>query len=114
MELKAIILDVDGTLAETEELHRRAFDDAFAAHGMPWRWDRATYRRLLATTGGKERLRHFAEECDPAGRAGLLAQVDRIHAFKNARYRVMVEAGEARLRPGIGRLVEAAPARGIA
>ena len=33
MTLKALIFDVDGTLAETEEAHRAAFNRAFAARG---------------------------------------------------------------------------------
>ena len=52
---RAIIFDVDGTLAETEEGHRRAFNRAFAEAGLPWHWDQGRYRKLLAVTGGKER-----------------------------------------------------------
>ena len=37
MTLKALIFDVDGTLAETEELHRRAFNETFADFDLPWR-----------------------------------------------------------------------------
>lgn len=33
--LQALIFDVDGTLAETEEAHRAAFNQAFAAFGLP-------------------------------------------------------------------------------
>ena len=33
---RALILDVDGTLAETEEAHRQAFNDAFAQRGLDW------------------------------------------------------------------------------
>ncbi len=36
---RAILFDVDGTLAETEELHRRAFNDTFAYFGIDWAWD---------------------------------------------------------------------------
>ena len=50
----ALLFDVDGTLAETEELHRRAFNDSFAYFGLPWVWDFALYRELLRVTGGKE------------------------------------------------------------
>ena len=56
MNLQALIFDVDGTLAETEELHRRAFNEAFAEAGLDWSWDKALYRELLKTTGGKERI----------------------------------------------------------
>ncbi|WP_238180900.1 HAD hydrolase-like protein, partial [Methylobacterium trifolii] len=46
--LKALIFDVDGTLAETEDLHRQAFNRAFRALGLPWDWDPALYADLLA------------------------------------------------------------------
>ena len=55
----ALIFDVDGTLAETEELHRQAFNHAFARHGLDWQWDRAVYKDLLRVTGGKERMRAY-------------------------------------------------------
>ena len=61
---KALIFDVDGTLAETEELHRRAFNDTFAEWGLGWQWSRAVFARLLKATGGKERIaRHMAGRC---------------------------------------------------
>jgi beta-phosphoglucomutase-like phosphatase (HAD superfamily) len=37
-ELKALIFDVDGTLAETEEQHRLAFNAAFHDAGLPYEW----------------------------------------------------------------------------
>ena len=38
--IAAVIFDVDGTLAETErDGHRVAFNLAFEAMGLPWRWD---------------------------------------------------------------------------
>ncbi|HQU02201.1 MAG TPA: HAD hydrolase-like protein, partial [Acetobacteraceae bacterium] len=61
MGLKALIFDVDGTLAETEELHRVCFNAAFEAAGLTWQWDQKLYRRLLDVTGGKERIRHFID-----------------------------------------------------
>ena len=54
-----MIFDVDGTLAESEEVHRRAFDDAFAAVGLDVFWDQVTYGRLLRVADGKERIRAF-------------------------------------------------------
>jgi phosphoglycolate phosphatase-like HAD superfamily hydrolase len=59
LSLRALIWDVDGTLAETErDGHRVAFNRAFAEHGLPWRWDEAHYGELLAVAGGRERLLH--------------------------------------------------------
>jgi len=52
--IKALIFDVDGTLAETEEAHRHAFNAAFAEAGLGWVWDVDLYRELHRITGGKE------------------------------------------------------------
>jgi beta-phosphoglucomutase-like phosphatase (HAD superfamily) len=45
LKIRALLFDVDGILAETEELHRRAFNRAFADAGLAWTWDRETYLR---------------------------------------------------------------------
>ena len=59
--LRALIWDVDGTLAETErDGHRVAFNVAFEQAGLPWRWDVEHYGELLRVTGGYERLLHRA------------------------------------------------------
>ena len=58
----ALIFDVDGTLADTEELHRQAFNEAFFACGVSWRWGPALYAELLQTTGGKERMASYLSQ----------------------------------------------------
>lgn len=65
----AIIFGVDGTPAETEELHRRAFKETFAEWELDWNWHRDDYRRLLQTTGGKERIAHHMREIGLAAQA---------------------------------------------
>ena len=55
--MKALIFDVDGTLADTErDGHRVAFNRAFQEEGLGWHWDTELYGRLLAVGGGKERI----------------------------------------------------------
>ena len=56
MILRALIFDVDGTLADTEEVHRRSFNTAFQRAGLDWAWSREAYRELLKINGGKERI----------------------------------------------------------
>ena len=46
--LRALIFDLDGTIADTEEVHRRAFNQAFAEHGLSWTWSPAEYAGLLS------------------------------------------------------------------
>ncbi len=100
--LRALIFDVDGTLAETEELHRRAFNDAFAAAGFDWHWSVADYTRLLRTTGGKERIARYLSETnvDPAE-----VDVAALHHDKNRRYAELVDQGALVLRPGVRSLL---------
>ena len=71
-DLQALIFDVDGTLAETEEAHRLAFNQSFRERGLPWSWNVALYRELLAVTGGRERIRHFIASREPQGGAAKL------------------------------------------
>ena len=68
MTLRALIFDVDGTLAETEEAHREAFNRIFATHGVDWHWSMDDYRWLLKTTGGKERMRAWQDHLPPDAR----------------------------------------------
>lgn len=109
----ALIFDVDGTLAETEELHRRAFNETFAAFGLPWHWDRPLYRTLLEVTGGKERLAHYLEAHDPPASAAVAGRIAALHAAKTARYTALVDSGAARLRTGVARLIAEARGQGI-
>ena len=47
MSLDALIFDVDGTLADTEETHRQAFNYAFLRFDLGWEWPKPLYRELL-------------------------------------------------------------------
>nr|WP_294517529.1 HAD-IA family hydrolase [uncultured Rhodopila sp.] len=110
--LSALIFDVDGTLAETEEIHRVAFNEAFDAASLDWHWDQALYGELLAVSGGKERITHYqrsagiARPLDPAGVAAL-------HADKTARYTARIRAGGLPMRPGIRRILAEAKEAGL-
>jgi HAD superfamily hydrolase (TIGR01509 family) len=116
MELQALIFDVDGTLADTErDGHRIAFNAAFAAAGLDWHWDEALYGRLLAVTGGKERMRFFCEHHDPAflQRADADERIRLLHAAKTRHYLALLEQGGIPLQPGVARLLREARASGL-
>lgn len=108
--LEALIFDVDGTLAETEELHRRAFNETFAAAGLDWHWTTDDYARLVTTTGGKERIaRHIGEI---GGDPGEL-DIARLHRDKTDRYVALMAAGGLPLRVGIRELIGATRQEGL-
>jgi HAD superfamily hydrolase (TIGR01509 family) len=106
--IKALIFDVDGTLAETEEVHRAAFNKTFIEAGLDWHWDRKTYERLLKVTGGRERMEHHARL------EGLaLPDSTALHKAKTAHYNAMISNAAIELRPGVERLIRDARAAGL-
>lgn len=109
--VRALVFDVDGTLAETEEVHRQAFNETFAAHGLDWHWSREDYRILLKVTGGKERM---AAHRAAVGHGPEDAVIARLHKEKTERYGAIIAAGGLSLRPGVADLIEAARASGLA
>jgi len=115
-ELRALIFDVDGTLADTErDGHRVAFNGAFEEAGLDWHWDEALYGKLLAVTGGKERIRHYLDHYNqafdrPADLDGFIAG---LHQAKTRHYLDMLKAGAIPLRPGVQRLLAEARAAGL-
>jgi len=113
--MKALIFDVDGTLADTESAHREAFNAAFREAGLDWHWDEPLYARLLDVTGGKERLQHYWQQVDPlhAGAGQTQTTIDAVHAIKTRHYDALVGAGQLPLRPGILRLIRAAGEAGM-
>ncbi|WP_296714246.1 HAD-IA family hydrolase [Rhodoblastus sp.] len=108
--VEVVIFDLDGTLAETEEVHRLAFNRAFADSGLDWDWDVPLYRELLKVTGGKERIAHFIERSGGRAEPGFVAE---LHKAKTAIYTRMVAAGGVPLRPGVREFIAAARAAGL-
>jgi HAD superfamily hydrolase (TIGR01509 family) len=114
--LKAILWDVDGTLAETErDGHLLAFNHAFEQLAVPWRWSPERYGELLAVAGGRERLLHDMQSQPqaPADVAERAALVERIHLLKNQLYAGIVAAGALTLRAGVSEMFEDCAAAGV-
>lgn len=115
--LKALIFDVDGTLADTEHAHLAAFNQAFAQEGLDWNWSEQLYTLLLEVSGGKERIAHYWKKTrgdiiDVDGSA-VRDTINRLHERKTAAYEAMVRGGAIGLRPGVLQLVDQARRAGL-
>ena len=118
-QLKALIFDVAGTLAETErDGHRPAFNQAFMDAGLDWQWSEERYGELLEVSGGKERIRAFVQQSKPdfvlpQGFEDLTAFIKHLHASKTQYYKQYAQEGRIPLRPGVERLLNEAREKGV-
>ena len=113
MKCLAIIFDVDGTLAETEDLHRAAFNSTFKKWSLDWYWDTDTYRELLKVSGGKERIIYY-QNLIKCKREGLDKKtIIQIHKEKTRAYGRSLATSKLILRPGVAKLIDQAQTKNI-
>ncbi|KLU62272.1 fructose-1-phosphate phosphatase YqaB [Peptococcaceae bacterium CEB3] len=114
--LKALILDCDGVIAETErDGHRVSFNRVFEEEGINAYWSVEEYEKLLRVGGGKERMKAYFEERNelfPRYRFND-EDIKRLHRRKTEIFMDMSAKGELPIRPGIKRLVLEAYDKGI-
>lgn len=113
--LTTLLFDVDGTLADTEEIHRQSFNQAFKDHELGWEWSQEMYSELLGVTGGKERIKHFLGIYQPdfEVQGDLDEFIAGLHADKTKIYTTTVSSGKVPLRPGVRRLIAEAREAGL-
>lgn len=113
MTLKALIFDVDGTIADTErDGHREAFNLAFKEVGLKWEWSEAVYGELLGVGGGYERMVAYARYYQQQPVSDKVLQA--AHQHKARYFTELVAAGNVPLRSGIKRLFQETKDAGLA
>ena len=107
-EVACLIFDFDGTLADTEEAHREAFNSAFSAKKLKWHWNKYLYKKLLQVAGGKERIKVFNEEFLSKSNQIRSEDIEELYYQKTKLFLQLISRGYLRLRPGVRELLEKA------
>ena len=93
--MRALFFGSIGSIVETSELQRQAFNDSFAEHGLGWHWDQATYQGLLSLGGGDNRIASYAQS------QGETVDARALHHTKTQRFQSLLTRGRLAIREGV-------------
>jgi HAD superfamily hydrolase (TIGR01509 family) len=102
--MSAILFGSISTLADTSELQRRSFNEAFTAHDLDWSWSRDDYVSMLGSNGGADRIAEFARS------QGTEVDAAAVHATKSEIFQKLLAESGVTARPGVVETIEAARA----
>lgn len=109
--LKGLLFDLDGVVADTEDLHRQAYNLAFEEAGLETRWSFSDYKQSFhLSAGGKLHQIQISK--------GLKEDPDhfrkRLYERKRSHYVKLLDEADLAPRPGVIRLIDEALLRGVA
>ncbi len=105
--MPAILFGSISTIADTSELQREAFNEAFAEHDLDWQWGTEEYRSLLTANGGRGRIEDYAAQ------RGESVEVNAVHRTKSEIFRAKLAEAELLPRPGVAAAIEEARREGV-
>lgn len=105
--MSALLFGSIGTIADTSELQREAFNQAFEAHGLPWRWDRDDYLALLRRSGGEQRIAEYGRS------VGQDVDAKAIHRSKSELFQKGLAESRLPPRPGVVETLKEAKREGF-
>lgn len=96
-----------GTIADTSELQRQAFNKAFALHDLDWQWSRTEYMSLLEKSGGTHRIKEYANSM------GQSVDVSAIHRSKSEIFQKVLHDEPLKARLGVVDVIQKAKQNGL-
>ncbi|MGB0545027.1 MAG: HAD family hydrolase [Candidatus Pseudothioglobus sp.] len=96
---KAILFGSIGTLVETSELQRTAFNQAFSEAGLDWTWNPDEYKIMLKKSGGRNRINEYATYRE------IEVNAHELHLKKTKIFDNMMKEEGISLRPGVANLI---------
>jgi HAD superfamily hydrolase (TIGR01509 family) len=104
--MSAILFGSISTVADTSELQRQAFNEAFEAHDLHWNWTRDDYVAMLGSNGGADRIADYAkvrgDDVDAAA----------VHSTKSQIFQELLANSTVSPRPGVVATVDEAKRNG--
>jgi beta-phosphoglucomutase-like phosphatase (HAD superfamily) len=98
-DYKAILFGSIGTLVETSEIQRKAFNQAFSEAGLDWIWAPDEYNTMLKKSGGINRINDYATF------RGIGVNAHELHTRKTEIFDNMMNEETTTLRPGVVNLI---------
>ncbi|MEO0383782.1 MAG: HAD-IA family hydrolase [Pseudomonadota bacterium] len=105
--MKAILFGSIGSVVETSEMQRAAFNKAFNDHDLPWIWERDDYVDMLQASGGAMRVARYAQG------QGTEVDAQAIHATKTRHFQEALKTGKLSARKGVKDTCHVANSQGL-
>ena len=105
--MSAIFFGSIGTIADTSELQRQAFNQAFKAHGLNWHWNRDEYLTMLESSGGQQRIADYADS------VGQTVDAKAIHCSKSEFFQKSLAESQVPPRSGVAETIQGAKSKGL-
>ena len=105
--MNAILFGSIGSIVESSEIQRQAFNQAFEQHGLDWNWSKQAYAEMLEDSGGRKRIANYARKNNAD------VDVDAIYEAKCKNFEKLMKEGNLQPRSGVVEIIERAKKEGI-
>lgn len=107
IKYKAVLFGSIGTIIETSDLQRKAFNQAFKRNNLNWLWTKKIYKDLLNKSGGKDRISNYAFQ------KKVSVDAERLRNLKTKIFNKYLKKKKLKPRPGVKQLVNDCKKKGI-
>mgnify|MGYP001422224570 FL=1 len=107
IKYKAVLFGSIGTIIETSDLQRKAFNQAFKKNNLNWVWTKKIYKILLNKSGGKDRILNYALQ------KKISVDADRLRNLKTKIFNDYLKKKKLKPRPGVKQLVADCKKKGV-
>ena len=100
IKYKAVLFGSIGTIVETSDLQRKAFNQAFKKNDLDWIWTKKIYKNLLNKSGGKDRILNYALQ------KKISVDADYLRNFKTKIFNNNLKKSILKPRPGVKKFID--------